>query len=98
MSLRDITIVRDERGDGGRMTSRTGSAQRFVRDLKKVKGVETRHWTKTIDFWSSQTRGELAPYGGRSRWGPDEEASIKRLCLSPYVETINSKVMKRFCT
>ena len=28
--------------------------------------------------------------------GPDEEASIKRLCLSLYVETFNSKVIKRF--
>ena len=38
-------------------------------------------------------------FGARStRWGPDGEASIKRLCLSPYVETFNSKVIKRFRT
>ena len=30
VSLRDVTIVRDETGDGVRGTSRTGSAQRFV--------------------------------------------------------------------
>ena len=28
--LRDVTIVRDETGDGVRVTSRTGSARRFV--------------------------------------------------------------------
>ena len=30
VSLRDVTIVRDETGDEVRVTSRTGSAQRFV--------------------------------------------------------------------
>ena len=30
MSLRDVTIVRDETGDGVRVMSRTGSPQRFV--------------------------------------------------------------------
>ena len=30
VSLRDVTIARDETGDGVRVTSRTGSAQRFV--------------------------------------------------------------------
>ena len=39
MSLRYVTIVRDETGDGVRVTSRTGSARKFVGDLKKVKGV-----------------------------------------------------------
>ena len=29
-------------------------------NLKKMR-VEIRHRTKTVDFWSSQTRGELAP-------------------------------------
>ena len=28
--------------------------------------------------------------------GADEKARIERLCLSPYVETFNSKVIKRF--
>ena len=32
----------------------------------------TRRKTRRIDFWSSQARGELAPYEGRSRWGPNE--------------------------
>ena len=32
----------------------------------------TRRQTRRIDFWGSQTRGELAPYGGHTRWGPNE--------------------------
>ena len=67
VSHRDVTIVRDETGDGVRMTSRTGSAQRFVKNLKKVKGVETRHWTKTVDFWGSLRRDEFARRGCRTR-------------------------------
>ena len=35
VSLRDVTIVRDETGDGVRVTSRTGSAQSFVGELKE---------------------------------------------------------------
>ena len=70
MPLRDVTIVRDETVDGVRVTSRTGSARRFVGDLKKVRELSTRRQTRRIDFWSSQARGELAPDWGRSRWGP----------------------------
>ena len=72
VSLRDITIVQDETGDGVRVTSCTGSAQRFVENWKKVRELNTRCQTRRIDFWSSQTLGELAPCGGRSRWGPNE--------------------------
>ena len=65
-------------------------------NLKKESELETRHQTRKIDFWSSQTRGELAPYGGRSRWGPKD--SIED-CVSPsYVETFNSKLIRRFRT
>ena len=35
----DVTIVRDETGDGVRVTSCTGSAQRFVENSKKVRRV-----------------------------------------------------------
>ena len=41
-------------------------------ELAGAARVEIRHRTKTFDFWSSQARGEREPYGGRSRWGPDE--------------------------
>ena len=41
MSLRDVTIAwDDETGDKVRVTSRTGSAQRILGNLKKVKRVE----------------------------------------------------------
>ena len=70
--LTDVTIVREKTGDGVRVTSRTWSVQRFVENWKKVVELKIRRQTRRIDFWSSQTRGELAPYGGRSRWGPNE--------------------------
>ena len=61
-----------KRGDRVRVTSRTGRALGFVENWKKVRELSTRRQTRRIDFWSSQTRGELAPYGDRSRWGPNE--------------------------
>ena len=60
--------------------------------------LKTRRQTRRFDFWGSLTRDEFARRGCRAREGPDEEANIKRLCLSPYVETFNSKVIKRFRT
>ena len=50
VSLRDVTIVRDETGDGVRVTSHTGSEQRFVEDWKKVRELSTRRQTRRIDF------------------------------------------------
>ena len=67
-------------------------------NLKKVKRVETRRRTRRFDFWGSLRRDEFSRHGCRTRYGPDEEHSIKRLCLSPYVETFNSKVIKGFRT
>ena len=85
-----------ERGDRVRVTSRTGSALRFVGDLKNVRELNTRRQTRKIDFWSSQTRGELAPYGGRSRWGLNEYDSKEDCVSPPYVETFNSELIKRY--
>ena len=76
------------------MTSRTGSAQRFLGELKESLRVETRRLTRRFDFWGSLRRDEFA----RTREEPDEEANIKRLFLSPYVETFNSTVIKMFRT
>ena len=67
MSLRDVTIVRDETGDRVRGTSRTGSARRFVGDLKKVRELETGHQTRRFDFCELTEAGEFAPYGCRTR-------------------------------
>ena len=39
VSLRDVTIVRDETDDGLRVTSRTGSVLRFVENWKKESWV-----------------------------------------------------------
>ena len=95
MSLRDVTIAwDDETGDKVRVTSRTGSAQRSLGISKKVREL------KQDAEWGGSTFG--ARWGEtnlcRTRLGPDEEANIKRLCLSPYVETFNLKVIKRFRT
>ena len=94
----DVTKVRDETGDGVRVTSRTGSVQRFMENWKNVRELNTRRQTKRFDFCSSQTRGELAPYGGRSRWGPNEYDIIEDCVSPPYVETFNTKLIKRFRT
>ena len=85
-------------GYGVRVTSRTGSARRIWGISKKVREFKTRRRTRRFNFWGSLRRDKFARRGGRTRLGPDEEASIKRLCLSPYVETFNSKVIKRFRT
>ena len=56
-------------------------------NLKEVRELGTRCQTRRIDFWSSETRGELAPYGGGSRREPLEMGAKwirqhRRLCLS----------------
>ena len=73
-------------------------AQRFLGISKEVSRIETRRWTRRFDFWGSLRWDEFARHGCHTREGPDEEASITRLCFSPYVETFNSKVIKRFRT
>ena len=88
-----------ERGDRVRVRSRTGSVWRFVGDLKKVRELSARHQTRRSDFWSSQTRGELAPYGGALELGAKWIRQHSKICVSPpYVETFNSKLIKRFRT
>ena len=67
-------------------------------NLKKVKRVETRCRTRRFDFWGLLRRDKFVRHGCCTRLGPEEEASIKRFCLFPYVETFNSKVIKRFRT
>ena len=77
------------------MTSCTGSAR----------GRFGGYWRKSVSWvlrseeegWLSQAR--RGPCGGcHMCWGEraDGKTSIERLCLSPYVETFNSKVIKGF--
>ena len=87
-----------EMGDWVRMTSRTGRSRRILRIWRKLGEL------KLDAKWGGSTFGarwgetNLRAMGAaQDRW-PDEEASIKRLCLSPYVETFNSKVIKGFRT
>ena len=83
VSLRDATISRDgKQGYGG-----------FGGFRKKS---EAKRRTRRFDFWGSLRQDEYARYGRRARWGLDEKDSIEKLCLSPYVETFNSKIIKGF--
>ena len=66
-------------------------------NLKEVRELRMRRQTRRIDFWSSRAWGEPAPYGGRTRRGPNEQDNIEDCVSPPYVETFNSKV-KRFRT
>ena len=97
-SLRDVTIAWGETGWQRANDVTHRKRAEIFGNLKKVKRVETRRRTRRFDFWGSLRRDEFACHGCRTRLGPDEEASIKRLCLSSYVETFNSKVIKRFRT
>ena len=75
-------------------------ARRILWILKKsVSWVETRDWTRRVNFRGSQMPDEFARYGRRTRWeGADEKARIEKIVyLSPYVEEpLNSKVIKNF--
>ena len=51
VSLRDVAIVRDETDDGVRMTSGIGSAQRFVKNLKKVRELKIRQSRRFCAAW-----------------------------------------------
>ena len=64
------------------------------------KSVELSSWLgrRRLTFASSPKPG-LRPCGGCHAcwgWGADGKASTERLCLFPYVETFNSKVVKGF--
>ena len=64
---------------------------------RSVSRVESRHWTRRVDFWGSQRPDEFARYGRHTRWGADGKAIIEGMCISPYVEEpLNSKVIKTF--
>ena len=97
MTLRDVTIAQDEtKWQGANDVTYRKRAEVFG-NSRKVKRVETRRRTRMFDFWGSLRQNEFAGHGYRTRLGPNEETSIERLCLSPYVETVNSKVIKSFC-
>ena len=97
MSFRDVTIARyEEQSDRVRMTSRTGSARRSLGDFEESCRVEARRRTRWSTFAGTPKPGEFARYGRRTRSGQDDKDSMKRLCLSPYVETFNSKIIKAF--
>ena len=79
VSLRDVTIARDEKKgllSAGNVTHRK-RAEDFG-NLKKVSRVETRQRTRRLTFACSRR-----PWAGVARdWGADEKARIERLCFS----------------
>ena len=85
------------------VTSRTGSARRILGILKKsVSWVEFCHGRRRLAFACSPKPGQC-PCGGCHTCvcvcggGADEKVIIERLSISlPYVETFNTKVIKRF--
>ena len=83
-------------GYGVRVMSCTGRARRILGDFEKVSELR---WDlprgKTVGFRllvKTFVAGATCVGGG----GANEKARIERLCLSPYVETFNSKVIKGF--
>ena len=77
------------------MTSRTGSARRFWGDFEESQRAEILTLNEEVRLLGLAEAIELARYGRRARWGPDEKDNIERLYLSPYVEeALNSKVIK----
>ena len=93
----DVTILRDKTGDRVRVTSHTGSAQRFVEIWTKLRESRLDTGRRRSTFGARRREANLRPMGDRSRWGPNELDSIDYVSL-PYVETFNSKLMKRFRT
>ena len=63
-------------------------------NLKKSE-LRIRHQTRRIDFWSSQARGELAPYGGLLELGANWIRQHRRLCLSSLRRNLLLKVNKK---
>ena len=86
-----------------RVTSRTGSARRFMWEFE-----ERQSWVQDAKregsiFGALRREANLLPMEAArdeacSRWGPNEQDSIEDCVSPPYFETFNSKFIKRFCT
>ena len=81
-----------KRGHRVRVTPRTGSARRILRILKKSVELSP---VSGEDGWLSLARGGLATGAHEMgcRW---KSQNRKNVYLSPYVEPLNSKVIKSF--
>ena len=82
----------------GDVTHRKRAEVRVRIGRKSESGI--RRQTRRIDFWSSQTRSELTPYGGRSKRGPLEMGANwirqhRRLCFSSLRRNLSFKVNKK---
>ena len=102
MSLRDVTIARDETGDGVRVTSRTGSAWRFVENWKKVRELNTQYILYILQSPNEEDRLlELADarrtcaLWGALKMGAKWIRQHRRLCLSSLRRNLELKVNKK---
>ena len=96
VSFTDVKIKIPEKGcdQGMWMTSCTGSVRGGFWEIWKSQELSLAVRRRRVTFASSQW-----PCGGcHTYWGGggDGKVSIEILCLSPYVETFNSKVIKGF--
>ena len=67
-------------------------------DLNKVEELKLDTGRRRSTFGARRREANLRPMRGRSSWGPNEYDSIEDCVSPPYVETFNSKVIKRFRT
>ena len=76
----------------------TGCGWRHAPEARRGLCENLKKESRRIDFWSSQAPGERASYQSCTRWGPNEQDSKEDCVSPPYVETFNSKLIKRFST
>ena len=95
VSLRDVTIARDEeQGYRVWMTSRTGSARRILGIWRKLVELRTGHRTRRLTFACSRRPLWRVLHVFRGGW---KSQNKKIVPLSPFVEKpLNSKVIKSF--
>ena len=98
VSLRNVTIVRDETGDGVRVTSPTGSAQIFMENWKKVGELKLDTGRRRSTFGARWGETNLRAVGAVRDRGQMNKTALRDCVSPPYVETFNSKLIKRFCT
>ena len=83
-----------KRGYRVRVTSRTGSAWRFLGDFEKVRELSP---VSEEDGWLSLARGGLGQVSHEMGGGRWKSQNRKNVYLSPYVEEpLNSKVIESF--
>ena len=86
-----------EQGDRVRVMSRTGSAWRFVGDLKKVRELEARHQTRRFDFCELTEARRICtlwvPHEIGARWINQHSKIVSLLLMLKPLTQVNKKVL-----